>query len=239
MTKLKALAATTAAAVALAAGTAHAGILVSDDFEGYGASSVANFTGFDDLVLTNGSVDLVREPDLGLATPFGVGMVNMDGAAAGAPNALSTQVLSYGAGETITFDFDASGNQRSGADSWLFGIAFEQNTLLSVFQTSEPGFVGGPHFPAVAITGFSASQFSQSTQPWGHYTARFTAINAGQFRAFIRTSSQDGMGVLIDNFRVYSGDLPTGIVPEPATWGLLIAGFAMSGAALRRRRVAA
>jgi hypothetical protein len=34
----------------------------------------------------------------------------------------------------------------------------------------------------------------------------------------------------------YRYELPSGIVPEPATWALLIAGFAMVGSSARRRR---
>lgn len=34
----------------------------------------------------------------------------------------------------------------------------------------------------------------------------------------------------------YVYDMPTGLIPEPATWGLLIAGFTMVGFTARRRR---
>jgi len=33
-----------------------------------------------------------------------------------------------------------------------------------------------------------------------------------------------------------NGDLPPGAVPEPQVWGMMIAGFALAGAVLRRRR---
>jgi len=38
------------------------------------------------------------------------------------------------------------------------------------------------------------------------------------------------------NFRAYSINATTGAVPEPATWGMMIAGFGMMGAAMRTRR---
>jgi len=36
---------------------------------------------------------------------------------------------------------------------------------------------------------------------------------------------------------VWDYDQPDSMIPEPATWGLLIAGFGLAGAALRRRRL--
>ena len=49
-------------------------------------------------------------------------------------------------------------------------------------------------------------------------------------------------GAHIDNVTFFSGqnafelDTVSGAVPEPATWGLLIIGMGMTGAAMRRRR---
>lgn len=47
-----------------------------------------------------------------------------------------------------------------------------------------------------------------------------------------------GDGVLIDNLTV-TGTKLASAVPEPATWAMMILGFGMAGAALRRRRTAA
>lgn len=49
----------------------------------------------------------------------------------------------------------------------------------------------------------------------------------------------DDEGYGIDNsLFTYDGvrEPPTGVVPEPATWGLMITGFGLAGATLRRRR---
>ncbi|WP_185965071.1 PEPxxWA-CTERM sorting domain-containing protein [Glacieibacterium frigidum] len=52
------------------------------------------------------------------------------------------------------------------------------------------------------------------------------------------------VGVFVGNNGVYFNDatavtFSASLVPEPATWGLLIAGFAMTGVAMRRRKAVA
>lgn len=57
------------------------------------------------------------------------------------------------------------------------------------------------------------------------WTASATTQNIG-----FRSNSSRSVGVVIDNVRV-------SLVPEPAQWLLLIAGFGMTGYAMRRRRM--
>jgi hypothetical protein len=40
-------------------------------------------------------------------------------------------------------------------------------------------------------------------------------------------------------FSITGSGFDTGAVPEPASWAMLIAGFGLTGAAMRRRRVTA
>ncbi|WP_293681121.1 hypothetical protein [uncultured Phenylobacterium sp.] len=62
---------------ALLATSAQAGIVVYDGFEGYGNASILNLGKapqplFDQLVVeTDGNVDLVKDPDYGIVTPYG------------------------------------------------------------------------------------------------------------------------------------------------------------------------
>lgn len=53
--------------------------------------------------------------------------------------------------------------------------------------------------------------------------------------AFFRISGSDSYGV---NQVVLDGLVPNNPVPEPATWAMMIGGFALAGAAMRRRRTA-
>ncbi len=67
---------------------------------------------------------------------------------------------------------------------------------------------------------------------WYLATGTFTGTGSDTF-AF--GSRNDPAGNFFDNFAVAE---VTGGVPEPGVWGLMILGFGLSGAALRRRRFA-
>jgi hypothetical protein len=231
MTSVRVLAATLAAMAALSAGAAQATTLVFDDFESYGATSHLNFTGFTGLTVTGGTVDYVHEPEYGLSTPYGSGMVDLDGSTLDG-GVLHSATFNAHAGDVITFEFDASGNQRNGAtDDLQFG--FNGSGLLFTdisFQSPDHSntFADGTYFLA------SDFVFPGATTPWGHYTFSFTAGNAGQFSAFVGTTSADNIGPVIDNFSLTTTG--GGAAPEPATWAMLIIGFGGVGSALRRRR---
>jgi hypothetical protein len=62
----------------------------------------------------------------------------------------------------------------------------------------------------------------------GHYTFSSPRTFVG---GFILQIGPDGYNVGIDNIDI------TSAVPEPASWAMLIAGFGLAGAAMRRRRV--
>lgn len=62
-----------------------------------------------------------------------------------------------------------------------------------------------------------------------------TASNIERFELYQPFPENTGDGVLFDNL---SFDLQGGGAPEPATWGLMIAGFGLAGVGLRRRRAA-
>jgi hypothetical protein len=69
---------------------------------------------------------------------------------------------------------------------------------------------------------------------------RFVAQSDESFRYLQIAFGQDSTSRALTEFRVFDGDtpLPGSAAPEPASWALMIGGFALAGAALRRRRVA-
>ncbi len=58
-----------------------------------------------------------------------------------------------------------------------------------------------------------------------------TASGIKSFRIYQPAFNGGADGVILDNFAFTSGT-----VPEPASWAMLIAGFGLTGAAMRRRR---
>lgn len=230
--KLTVLGAAAAAVLACSAGAASATTLVFDAFEGYGPTSILNFTGFTNLIVSHGSVDFVHEPEFGLSTPTGVGMVDLDGST-NQGGTLQTAMFSANIGDVISFSFDASGNQRGGAaDSYTWGFFTPTGLILNNVTATGGNINAGPIDLGSSLEVIASPSPLASDAAWSHYTLNFTAGSAGQFSAFVATGSTDNMGPLIDNFSLTS----TGAVPEPASWALMFGGFGLAGAALRRRR---
>ena len=61
------------------------------------------------------------------------------------------------------------------------------------------------------------------------------ASNGYAFGNVFANSGYDSFGGFDYTFRTYASDA-TGAVPEPASWAMMIAGFGLAGAAMRRRR---
>ena len=93
----------------------------------------------------------------------------------------------------------------------------------------EPGtvslFVGST---PILATGTAAAQFSGD---FATFTATYTALPSDAGAAIRIELGSPGVQGDFDNVRLTA----SGAVPEPAAWGLMIAGFGMVGAALRRR----
>lgn len=217
------------AVATLSASAASATVLVGDDFEGYGAATVLNFTGFTGLSVEQGAVDLIAMPNgYGLSTPTGHGFIDLDGSI-NEGGLLQTPTFSFKAGDIVTLEFDASGNQRGGSrdllDYGFGGGAFDIYDQL--FR--DPLAVGEKRGPNVGLSRAFRSPFLAPDLGWGHYLYQATVLNDSEFYAFLSTESADNAGPLIDNFKL----TVTPGVPEPAVWTLLLTGFGSVGAMLR------
>lgn len=109
--------------------------------------------------------------------------------------------------------------------------------LLSAGLPTSPDFTDDPTISNLRFTYTGASLLNLSN-------ASFSGLNAVSVLSGI---AQDGFGAVtvkssgpLLGSKVYSAGLvsvPSGI-PEPAAWGMMLAGFGLTGAAMRRRRFA-
>lgn len=216
-----------ASTAALAVSTsASAATVLNDGFEG-------DATGTAITVLNNftvsGTVDVV-----GASNPFGIvapsNVVDLDGTPG--PGMLSTASFAFGAGDFVQLSFVLGGAQRgSVVDQFSAGFSFGGVTLLQNYTLG--GAYGSVNLGTFSTNAFSSSTGIAGNSPFATYTLSFTAGNAGTLMANIGTTSADNVGPLLDSVR-----LDIGVVPEPASWALMIAGFGMVGFAARRRRSA-
>lgn len=121
-----------------------------------------------------------------------------------------------------------------------------QNGELSVILFTAPQ--AGTY--NISFSAYQADDFAQ-TQSVGYLlggvpttlAALTTAVPTYSNSGSLVLAAGEQVGVFVGPNGTYFNDA-TGVsfvasfVPEPATWGLMIAGFAMTGAAMRRRKVA-
>ena len=205
-----------AAAVAFSA-PAHAVTVFSDGFEGESASDTTlNYGSFANWDVTDGTVDLIREPNVyGIGCASGSFCVDLDGST-GDPGVLTTKdVFTFNPYDVITVDFAASGSQRSGIDGLVFGL-----------QLIDP-------LDFTVNTGVLLLSYDED---FGAYTSGPLAFDfSGAFKLFFRadpdTPGSDNIGLVLDDV-----SLDIAAVPEPASWAMMISGFGLVGGALRTRR---
>lgn len=141
----------------------------------------------------------------------------------GAPPANSipagTSYLSVLGGGTATIDFASAVS----AFQFDWGSIDDYNTLTISSTGADPVIVPGSNF----INPANGNQMSPGTN--GLFTVYGTAGET--FNSITLTSS--GNSFEIDNLAT-----SVSAVPEPGAWALMITGFGLAGAALRRRRTA-
>jgi len=214
-----------AALMAMAAHSAQAVVLLSDNFDaepvGAGGATL-NYNHFANFFVADGTVDLIGTPN-----PYGLvgsgNFVDLDGSTGDAGFLETIDQYNFDAGDTVTLTFLGSGNQRGGTDN-LFG-GFRFFTPVTFSNVSFTGFTSVSQ-PAGLLLGVADLA---STSPYTTYSISFTAGTAGTISALLGTGGGDNVGPLVDNVTLAA-------IPEPASWSLMILGFAVGGAMLRTRR---
>jgi len=84
---------------------------------------------------------------------------------------------------------------------------------------------------------FSHSSFGVPTtlSPFGPDACTVAPLCYGRYNFGQYTGNNTGIDLSLQSLTYAEGETPFFSVPEPATWAMLIGGFAMMGAALRRR----
>ena len=133
---------------------------------------------------------------------------------------------------------DMSAMTSGGVMQSVAGFEVGKRYRLTFDLSANSGGALGTKTALVSATGGGAEIFeyeltaanSTTNMAYQSYTYEFTASGTSQDIQF-RSQVFDPYGVVLDNVAI-------SLVPEPAAWTLLIAGFAMTGVAMRRRKVA-
>jgi len=216
----------TAIAALAGATSANAAVLFSQNFDGLPvgvpALGVPGFT-------IDGTVDVVQSGTFSIDCVGSIGKcLDLDGTPG--PGAVTSDSIAFAAGNLLTVAFDLSGNQRNTTtDNFNFSFSFGAATDMLGF-TCISGFVD---CASGDFSGFTNSSLYNEdiagTRGFGLYSLSFTPGQAGTLQIRFGSTSADNIGPIIDNIVVSQ-------VPEPASWAMLIAGFGLTGAAMRRRR---
>ncbi|MEW5686600.1 MAG: PEPxxWA-CTERM sorting domain-containing protein [Pseudomonadota bacterium] len=141
------------------------------------------------------------------------------------------------------FGLDLVGTGNVGGIAQGFATEVGKRYVLSFTYANNP-FIGGAGM-RFGVKGASGDTFAfdlthtgstQTAMNWQEYTYEFVATDTFSTLYFNNTAGSTNGGMYLDKIGV--SQVPTG-VPEPATWALMIGGFGLAGASLRRRPQAA
>ena len=162
----------------------------------------------------NGNVELWGTNNGGTDTitpsSYGGNFIGADGAFE--VGAISQALTGLRVGQTYTVAFDWAAAQQFGfsgptTEQWLVTLG-NQTIATSVYSNPSHGFSG-----------------------WMHETFSFTYDGGPSVLSFLAVGTPNGL----PPFSLLDGVSANGVVPEPATWGLMLAGFGAIGVAARRR----
>lgn len=233
--KMKILLAASALAMTV---PAYSATVYSNDFNGENSgNSQLNYNSFNGLTVTDGTVDLVRSSDFGIHCVGNTGScVDLDGSSGDAGVLNSAGSFAFAAGDIVSLAFQISGNQRGGsADNW--GAEFDLAAATALLDWGYTFNGSTVHFGAHAPVDWAniTQGVLAPDAPFADIVFFVRPDAAGSLTFKFWTDGNDNVGPILDNVSL---DVSAPAVPEPTTWALMIGGFALAGAAMRRRAAA-
>jgi hypothetical protein len=222
-------------AVAISAafvGAADASVLFTDGFAAdSNGQNYLNFNDFSNWTVSGGAVDLVNQSNGYNINDCPGACVDLAGSPG--PGEITSKAISFAGGAPVTVSFMVSGNQRDlDTDGFYAAVNFlPANDGVANFISGPAGFNTGY---LDMLNGTPWTESIVGDRSYITYSYWFIADHSGAFTMTFgaQNTPNNNIGPLLDNVSV------TGApgVPEPATWALMIGGFGLAGATLRRRR---
>lgn len=106
------------------------------------------------------------------------------------------------------------------------------NLSFDAYQVDTTGIL------LISLIGSGGATAFSITLPLGFGPHHVDLSGYGALSQVILDGRSDEEGLLYDNFRFDVAEVVGGPVPEPASWAMMIAGFGLTGAAMRRRGMA-
>lgn len=212
-------------ACAAVAGSAHAALLTNGDFEA-AYTPYALPPGWSDSVAVLGGPPL-NAPDLFVVK--GSDYIPCCGVT-GSAGALANQFATFGAGDSPN-----AGGVLAQAFATVVGQTYVVSFDLAVFgirgtQTLNAAIVDVPGAAVIASHDFAAFTDNDLDTAFGGHSFTFKATSALSRLEFRDTSPDtNSIDLVLDNASVAAA-------PEPGAWMLMIGGFGLLGAGLRRQR---
>ena len=183
------------------------------------AATVILQSDFEEVAVSQGGYVVVNSAD-GWTKGAGTAGIEIQHKVAGAPAAT-------GGNKFVELD-----SRSNSSMFYTFGVdgTFE----LSFLYSPRPGVGAASNGITLFLNGVKMDPPGEITGAGG-YTTNWTSHNVsfqakeGDILSFAATGTSDSLGGYLDNITISA-------VPEPATWAMMIAGFGLAGAAIRRRR---
>lgn len=172
------------------------------------------FTSFDSVAVAAGGYVILPTVEGWMATS-GAG-IELQNSAAGAP---------YSSPNLVELDSDNNTVMSRTIEAGVYTLSF--------FYSPRPNIGSGSNGIQYIVDGVTTGSFTANGgggTSWSQQTINFTAFAPTTLR-FAAIGTSDSFGGYVDDIRLVGS-----AVPEAATWGMMVLGFGIAGAATRRRR---